>query len=409
MLTQEYSPAAAARVHHPPSSSAVTGYSTLDKIDAEASSILISLANHETTRVHGNKRDTMEPEKTRTYPSVSSNNNSSQQSSSSMSISNLVGGGPSSSSALTRQYTKQRERSDISRDHGGDNDNELASDPIMLLAAAAAAIDGRTADVDARMRKSGSSPPPPTPLRARSYSGSSHSLRTRRKPVSYNYEQLSDDQDDKPTQSVSSDHWKNGGDEYLRRRPSGGNHQRSKRTTDTITMPRHYVSMKHDPRIKRNAMHAYITYMIFNDMTRAADRPPRPRSSPSHGHVEKTTEADSRHFATTAKTQSTGLAARTGYQYAHGNASISNAQTYSSPVNRSQGGENSWQNKQQYHHLPLEHASPSSSSVMGRPLTTFLLREHGTYADRRVVHEQSYYTAPSRNLAAASTSTLAHR
>lgn len=68
----------------------------------------------------------MEPEKTRTYPSVSSNNNSSQQSSSSMSISNLVGGtlaigqnrgvcmyiyfsysgtvlgGPSSSSALTR-------------------------------------------------------------------------------------------------------------------------------------------------------------------------------------------------------------------------------------------------------------------------------------------------------------------
>lgn len=58
MLTQEYSPAAAARVHPPPSSSAVTGYSTLDKIDAEASSILISLANHETTRVHGNKVNT---------------------------------------------------------------------------------------------------------------------------------------------------------------------------------------------------------------------------------------------------------------------------------------------------------------------------------------------------------------
>ncbi|KAI8144806.1 hypothetical protein BJV82DRAFT_59746 [Fennellomyces sp. T-0311] len=30
-----------------------------------------------------------------------------------------------------------------------------------------------------------------------------------------------------------------------------------------------YLSMKQNPRIKRNAMHAYITYMIYTDMTHA--------------------------------------------------------------------------------------------------------------------------------------------
>ncbi|CAO3637094.1 unnamed protein product [Cunninghamella blakesleeana] len=120
------------------------------------------------------------------------------------------------------------------------------SDPIMLLAAAAAAIDNSNVDDFSKGRRHyerreiiiQKRPPPPS---------SSNSMSYHRNSIS------SFDSYDSPQHYYSRNHQQQ--------------HQPSPSTkTSDQNYALQYFSMKHNPKIKRNAMHAYITYMIYTDL-----------------------------------------------------------------------------------------------------------------------------------------------
>ncbi|KAI8148764.1 hypothetical protein BJV82DRAFT_574107 [Fennellomyces sp. T-0311] len=138
MLKQEYPPT---KVQPQPSATRDDGATRLnraldyDKIDAEAGSILIALANQEPQRLKSEdaKRDNnRSTDGDGDVVMTSSNQKSGQNGSDMQSV--VSGGNQSSSSSMS-----------ISSLLGGGNDGQRAEqDPIMMLAAAAAAIDGRS-------------------------------------------------------------------------------------------------------------------------------------------------------------------------------------------------------------------------------------------------------------------------
>ncbi|KAI7882863.1 hypothetical protein K492DRAFT_175925 [Lichtheimia hyalospora FSU 10163] len=250
-------------------------YAALDKVDAEAGSILIALANQEpikTTAIDDDHDTIM----TNNKPNDHSNN-----SHSSMSINNLLGGG-GGSSALTPQQQQQRDSNDNDASNKP-SDPVTTSDPIMLLAAAAAAIDGRpgtngthaapsntayTSNSERRLGDSGygyysqyySSSYPKTKQQQYSYNAYYEDIRARRE------RRMASPPD---------------GYEQRRRESAPVNRHRPERGTNVFSYQ--YISMKQNPRIKRNAMHAYITYMIYTDMTHQD----RMRTKLDGGHARK--------------------------------------------------------------------------------------------------------------------------
>ncbi|CAO3599017.1 unnamed protein product [Absidia cylindrospora] len=127
------------------------------------------------------------------------------------------------------------------------------SDPIMLLAAAAAAID--SSNIHERPKK----------YYGRSYKRREIVIQRRstdesvRRHVSHD---IDDDED-----STQQDHF------TLNGNGTHDNHITNENGSGTLDQQRHdpsyalqYLSMKQNPKIKRNAMHAYITYMIYTDL-----------------------------------------------------------------------------------------------------------------------------------------------
>ncbi|CDH53584.1 predicted protein [Lichtheimia corymbifera JMRC:FSU:9682] len=255
-------------------------YAALDKVDAEAGSILIALANQEplkTTAIDDDHDTVMVNNKPNDH-----NNSNNNNSHSSMSINNLLGGGGGGggSSALTPQQQRHSNDNDASNKP---SDPVTTSDPIMLLAAAAAAIDGRpgtngthapssntayTSTSERRLGDSGygyysqyySSSYPKTKQQQYSYHGYYDDIRARR---------------DRRMASPPD------GYEQRRRESAPVNRHRPERGTNVFSYQ--YISMKQNPRIKRNAMHAYITYMIYTDMTHQD----RMRTKLDGGHARK--------------------------------------------------------------------------------------------------------------------------
>ncbi|CEG64984.1 hypothetical protein RMATCC62417_01864 [Rhizopus microsporus] len=137
----------------------------------------------------------------------------------------------------------------------------LQPDPIMLLAAAAAVID------DEGKYKGRSYERREIKLQTRRHSMST----TKRKSLttttdSYLYRRTSErryrNQRPSLTSQPSSDTWM----PTRTITPEDEDEEMPLKGESQHTFSWQYLSMKQNPRIKRNAMHAYITYMIYTDM-----------------------------------------------------------------------------------------------------------------------------------------------
>ncbi|SAM05261.1 hypothetical protein [Absidia glauca] len=152
--------------------------------------------------------------------------------------------------------------------------DQTRTDPIMLLAAAAAAID--SSNVHERPRK----------YHGRSYKRREIVIQRRstdeglRRPPSHNRhgDDNDDDEDDEDdNDDGDNDHdddddrndytyTPNGNDAHTNHRNSNSNGNAVDQQRRDPTYALQYLSMKQNPKIKRNAMHAYITYMIYTDL-----------------------------------------------------------------------------------------------------------------------------------------------
>ncbi|KAI8877138.1 hypothetical protein K501DRAFT_337620 [Backusella circina FSU 941] len=184
---------------------------TEDKVDVEASRILMDLANQEKTIPLKNLLETM---------------------------------------TLNNEDTKQQQQ----------------QDPIMLLAAAAAAIDdgGKYKKRSYERRE----------IKLQSRNGSS-----KRKSITQEDDEEMHDTRRHSKSSVS---------------PTSNNTWNS---TSEIKGNEHafswqYLSMKKNPRIKRNAMHAYITYMIYTDMAHST----RQQNNSSKGGYNQKEQEDEQKY-----------------------------------------------------------------------------------------------------------------
>ncbi|KAF7721401.1 hypothetical protein EC973_004731 [Apophysomyces ossiformis] len=243
-------------------------YASLDKMDAEAGCILIALANQTTPTTKStepNRDMSMDVDSCDTRGGngdSSTTTTTTTTNGHSMSISNLLGG--LSSSSLH------------SNDYSSNETNCHRPDPIMLLAAAAAAIDGDDIKYNGRSYERRE-----IVLERRSDEpvyGYREARLQKRKSLVEN-ERSSSRPRYHPTLSEGRRHrqehefdtWQQ---EPLieDRRQSNSSTQHGVRSETTNTFSWQYLSMKQNPKIKRNAMHAYITYMIYTDMAHERSR-----------------------------------------------------------------------------------------------------------------------------------------
>ncbi|KAI7901439.1 uncharacterized protein BX663DRAFT_514409 [Cokeromyces recurvatus] len=154
---------------------------------------------------------------------------------------------------------------------------QLQSDPIMLLAAAAAVIDKESnnkddykggsrvyerREIQLNSRQQGS-------LKRKSYtygvnSNSKSSLfqHRRHSEKRHYYQRGSISTQDNTWSPLRKDE-----EVVVVEGAKGSSHNKT-----TTTFSWQFLSMKQNPRIKRNAMHAYITYMIYTDMAQEQQR-----------------------------------------------------------------------------------------------------------------------------------------
>ncbi|KAI9026648.1 hypothetical protein CLU79DRAFT_742751 [Phycomyces nitens] len=285
-----------------PPKAPVIDYSLLDKVDAEAGCILIALANHDPAKAPFSipvadaaaallqaakstgdrtqpKGSALARNTTDSIISTSSSSSSTSGSSNSMSISSLLSNDAPPSPALTSQQeepldqkpieplsTDKIPRSLFHNAQSGDEpwNSHIPSDPIMLLVAAAEAVtsnDKAMAEKD-RRRSGGKLYGDFFNLsRERDEDVDRHVGQPKRK---WHDRSMSDAQDSNDSRQrlspekrprQSHDTWQE--DIYEERNP---------RSSDNNSFSWQYQSMKQNPKIKRNAMHAYITYMIYTDM-----------------------------------------------------------------------------------------------------------------------------------------------
>ncbi|KAL0094642.1 hypothetical protein F4703DRAFT_1819838 [Phycomyces blakesleeanus] len=279
-------------------------YSLLDKVDAEAGCILIALANHDPTKAPfsipvadaaaallqsaKSTGDRTQPKGSavprNTTDSIISTSSSSSSSTSgstnSMSISSLLSNDAPPSPALTSQQEEPLEQKTIEplstdkvprslfhNTQSGDEpwNSHVQSDPIMLLVAAAEAVtsnDKALAEKD-RRRSGGKLYGDFFNLsRERDEDGDHHVGQPKRKWHDHSMSDAQDINDSRQRLSPekrarqTNDAWQ---DEFYEEK-----NPRSSDSSNSFSWQ--YQSMKHDPKIKRNAMHAYITYMIYTDM-----------------------------------------------------------------------------------------------------------------------------------------------
>ncbi|KAI9273238.1 hypothetical protein EDC94DRAFT_594294 [Helicostylum pulchrum] len=124
-----------------------------------------------------------------------------------------------------------------------------------------------------------------------------------------------------------------------------------------------YLSMKQNPRIKRNAMHAYITYMIYTDMAQEQHQQQRVKQQQQQQQQQQQHQQQEKRYAIKEEKQETY-------------ASNSN--------NNGMHSNNDWYSKQQSmqsYRLPpsprQRHDPPTTTeSIIDRPLTDFLFQRN---------------------------------
>ncbi|KAL7315092.1 hypothetical protein PS15m_006587 [Mucor circinelloides] len=195
-------------------------YASLDKTDCEASCILIALANHEPFVSRSNK--TNEPNGETSEPKQSEQDKMNQKDSSSK----------EASQGVTQTNDKK---------------SQQKNDPIMLLMAAAEVVNRQSHSDEKRKRYSY----PSRYYHRKSDESIPQQKRMRTSPPT------------SPAPTYKPDTW---------RKNSSRSHSKSDHKSSTkVAQPnnsfsRQYHSMKQNPKIKQNALHTYITYMIYNDL-----------------------------------------------------------------------------------------------------------------------------------------------
>ncbi|KAF1804669.1 hypothetical protein FB192DRAFT_1358860 [Mucor lusitanicus] len=196
-------------------------YASLDKTDCEASCILIALANHEPLGSRSNK----------TNESHGETSKPKQPDQDKMSQENL----PSKQALQGVTQTN-------------DKKSQQKSDPIMLLMAAAEVVNRQSHSDEKRKRYS---------YPSRYYHRTSDEWTPQHKRM-----RTSPPTSPAPT-SYKPDTW---------RKNSSRSHSKSDHKSSTKvaqannSFSKQYHSMKQNPKIKQNALHTYITYMIYNDL-----------------------------------------------------------------------------------------------------------------------------------------------
>ncbi|KAI9321683.1 hypothetical protein BX666DRAFT_1013434 [Dichotomocladium elegans] len=248
-------------------------YSALDKVDAEAGSILISLATQE--RCSPKNTENKAPptsEKGGEDDDIMTTHTS-------MSINSLLAslkGQCVGSSRLTTDHYSQHPQHQAYDEETARSLSTDTSDPIMLLAAAAAAIDGRSAPFPA----AASEPRPTSSTLAATekrgfysqyYTSTTPSTTSTPYPKSKILANGPQQQQQRVQSSRDSGPYyynRHRNSEALTSATAEQRYHQQQQGTSTNIFSYQYMTMTQNPRIKRNAMHAYITYMIYADMTR---------------------------------------------------------------------------------------------------------------------------------------------
>ncbi|ORY94072.1 hypothetical protein BCR43DRAFT_526478 [Syncephalastrum racemosum] len=235
-----------------PSSSLVDGNSTqvtrafhrmaLDDIDAEASSILIALANQSPRSLNEKSSHTAKHTATHGSASVYGRSNDEHTITAYKKGHATYRTASPPSTLLTQQEIAGNEMALKEID-------ETLQDPIMMLAAAAATIECRPEFLkSAPPERAAVSRSPPRPRRL---SDKGHYMPTK-------------EARDHTRQKRNSIHYS-----YHQHHYSQGLRPAAEAVDKKTEFPDdYYTSMKRNPRIKRNAMHAYITYLIYTDRVR---------------------------------------------------------------------------------------------------------------------------------------------
>ncbi|GAN07095.1 hypothetical protein MAM1_0148c06586 [Mucor ambiguus] len=195
-------------------------YASLDKTDCEASCILIALANHEPFISRSNKTSESNGETTKAKQPD-------QDEMDQESLSNKQ-----ASQGVTQTNDKK---------------SQQKNDPIMLLMAAAEVVD-RQSDSDEKKKR---------------YSYPSRYYHRKSDEWTPQHKRMRTSPPTSPAPSYKPDTW---------RKNSSRSHSKSDNKSSTKvaqannSFSRQYHSMKQNPKIKQNALHTYITYMIYNDL-----------------------------------------------------------------------------------------------------------------------------------------------
>ncbi|CAO3622993.1 unnamed protein product [Mucor fragilis] len=192
-------------------------YASLDKTDCEASCILIALANHEPLVSRSNK-------------SVESNGETS---------------GPKQDKINHQNVSSKQASQGVTQTN--DKKSQQKNDPIMLLMAAAEVVNRQSQSDEKRKRHSY----PSRYYHRRSDEWTPQHKRMRTSPPT------------SPAPTYKPDTWRKNSSRSL----SKSDHTSSTKVAQANnSFSRQYHSMKQNPKIKQNALHTYITYMIYNDL-----------------------------------------------------------------------------------------------------------------------------------------------
>lgn len=195
-------------------------YASLDKTDCEASCILIALANHEPLGSRPNKTNESHGEPSK--PKRPDQNKMNQES-----------------------FSNKQALQGVTQTN--DKKSQQKSDPMMLLMAAAEVVNRQSHSDEKRKR----------------YSYPSKYYHRKSDEWIPQHKRLRTSPPTSPAPSYKPDTW---------RKNSSRSHSKSDHKSSTKvaqannSFSRQYHSMKQNPKIKQNALHTYITYMIYNDL-----------------------------------------------------------------------------------------------------------------------------------------------
>ncbi|KAK4519864.1 uncharacterized protein ATC70_010108 [Mucor velutinosus] len=194
-------------------------YASLDKTDCEASCILIALANHEPLLSRSNKTnesngETSEPKQ------------------------------PDQDKMNQENLSSKQASQDVTQTN--DKKSQQKNDPIMLLMAAAEVVNRQSHSDEKRKRYS---------YPSRYYHRTSDEWTPQHK-------RMCTSPPTSPAPTYKPDTWRKNSSRFH----SKSDHKSSTKVAANNSFSRQYHSMKQNPKIKQNALHTYITYMIYNDL-----------------------------------------------------------------------------------------------------------------------------------------------